>query len=524
MADKLYTHAEVAKHNSSSSCWVILYGKIYDATSFISSHPGGPNAILRLAGTDATSEYDPIHAPGLLEENASLVPRIGILDTRFRPSPSPSPSPSTSDTTPPIPSNPSTSIIIKNDPQKAAPHPNTLLNLHEFAHHATRLLSPKARAYYTSAADDLFSKDFNHTVYTRILLRPRIFRDCTICTTSTTLLSNPVSLPLYISPAALARLAHPSGEAGIAAACAKYGIAQVISHNASMRVEDIVAGHEDGVFGYQIYIQQDRKKSEELLTRVNALRQIKFLVLTLDAPVPGKREDDERQSNLGGSGVAAPSGVQLAKGTVDVSKTSANPETGPGAGTGRALFWGTASDLTWKTTLPWLARHTDLPIILKGIQTHEDAYLAALHAPLVKGIVLSNHGGRALDTAPPAVHTLLEIRKFCPEVFERVEVWVDGGIRRGTDVVKALCLGARGVGIGRAALFGLAVGGMEGVERVVEILKAEIETAMRLLGVERVEDLGPRYVNTRVVEREIFDGDAGLEKPKLWSPGRNAKL
>jgi glutamate synthase domain-containing protein 2 len=112
-----------------------------------------------------------------------------------------------------------------------------------------------------------------------------------------------------------------------------------------------------------------------------------------------------------------------------------------------------------------------MPIVLKGLQTHEDAYLAAQYVPQVKAIILSNHGGRALDTAPPAVHTLLEIRKYCPEVFSRIEVWVDGGIKRGTDVVKALCLGAKAVGVGRAALFGLGAGGVEGVERTFESKK-----------------------------------------------------
>ena len=139
-----------------------------------------------------------------------------------------------------------------------------------------------------------------------------------------------------------------------------------------------------------------------------------------------------------------------------------------GGGVGVQLFAGTESRLTWKDTLPWLAKHTKLPIILKGLQTHEDAYIASQFTPQIKGIILSNHGGRALDTAPPAVHTLLEIRKYCPEVFDKLEVWVDGGIRRGTDVVKALCLGARGVGIGRPALWGLGAGGVEGVKRTLQ--------------------------------------------------------
>jgi L-lactate dehydrogenase (cytochrome) len=129
---------------------------------------------------------------------------------------------------------------------------------------------------------------------------------------------------------------------------------------------------------------------------------------------------------------------------------------------------GPASDAEWETTLQWIAKHTSLPIIIKGIQTHEDAQIAATYAPRVKGIILSNHGGRVLDTAPPAIHTLLEIRKYCPEVREKLEVMVDGGIRRGTDVVKALCLGARAVGIGRAVFWGLGAGGIAGVERTLQ--------------------------------------------------------
>jgi L-lactate dehydrogenase (cytochrome) len=190
-----------------------------------------------------------------------------------------------------------------------------------------------------------------------------------------------------------------------------------------------------------------------------------------------------------------------------VSKTSSDaktPSPPKNMGVGQSLFWGTAADLTWKTTLPWLAQHTDLPIVLKGIQTHEDAYLASLHAPQVKAIILSNHGGRALDTAPPAVHTLLEIRKYCPEVFDRIEVWVDGGIKRGTDVVKALCLGAKGVGVGRAALFGLGAGGKEGVARVLESEWAVLFAAQHSTFVRRASPLGPLAAQQRVACRALM--------------------
>jgi isopentenyl diphosphate isomerase/L-lactate dehydrogenase-like FMN-dependent dehydrogenase len=215
--------------------------------------------------------------------------------------------------------------------------------------------------------------------------------------------------------------------------------------------------------------------------------QIKLLVLTLDAAVPGKREHDERR-NVASSATAT---------NLD-DDPATRAETASG-GVGKALFAGTAIDLTWATTLAWLARHSGgLPLVLKGIQTHEDALLASRYAPQVKAVILSNHGGRALDTAPPAVHTLLEIRRHCPEVLESVELWVDGGIKRGTDVAKALCLGAKAVGVGRAALWGLGAGGQAGVEKMFEILKAETKTCLRLLGVAGVEQLGLRHVSDAV--------------------------
>ena len=238
----------------------------------------------------------------------------------------------------------------------------------------------------------------------------------------------------------------------------------MISNNASMTPEQIVVNAKPGqVFGWQLYVQVEQKNSEDMLARINKLsNQIKVVVLTLDAPVPGKREEDERSQNIASS-LHVTSALQRGY--------ASKPTHG---GIGKQLFVGTSPSLTWKGTLAWLAKHTSLPIVLKGIQTHEDAYLASLCTPQVKGIILSNHGGRELDTAPPAIHTLLEIRKYCPEVFQKVEVLVDGGIKRGTDVVKALCLGARGVGIGRAALFGLGAGGVAGVERTLESMEPPI--------------------------------------------------
>ena len=422
---------------------MILYGDVYDVTEFLPEHPGGSKIILSLAGKDATEEYDPVHPPGTLEENLKPGAKLGKVnpDTIVREKPSPG----------------------GQEVQRPADAPvpmEQLLNLDEIEEEATRRISKKALAYYFSAADDLWSKSFNNAAYRDILLRPRVFIDCTACDLSTTFLGHKVGLPIYISPAAMARLAHPDGERGIAKAASRFNAMQLISNNASMTPEQIVEGAAPGqVFGWQIYVQNQREKSVAMLKRINAMPDhFKLVCLTLDAPVPGKREMDEKSNFDRAMTVESGSNEKKADG-----------ERRPGGGgVGQQLFFGTASDLTWKTTLPWLAEHTDLPIVLKGLETHEDAYLAAQYAPQVKAIILSNHGGRALDSAPPAVHTLLEIRKYCPEVFSKIEVWVDGGIKRGTDVVKALCLGAKGVGVGRAALFGLGAGGQAGVERMLE--------------------------------------------------------
>ncbi|ORY62174.1 FMN-dependent dehydrogenase [Pseudomassariella vexata] len=489
---KTFTAEEVAKHTSADSCWVVLYGNVYDVTDFLPSHPGGSRIIVQLAGRDATEDYDPIHPPGTLEENLKAEAKLGRID------------PETLDKA----SSPAAKGEKKDD--DADPPLESLLNLNELEELAHKKISKKAWAYYYSAGDDLWSKDYNNLVYRNILLRPRVFVDCTTCDPSTTLVGHKVDIPLFVSPAAMARLAHPDGEQAIARAAAKFAAMQVISNNASMTPEQIVSDAAPGqVFGWQLYVQNDRAKSEAMLKRINSMRdKFKFICLTLDAPVPGKREMDEKSNFENAAPVAS---------AVNTSDEAARPG---GGGVGQQLFFGTASDLTWKVTLPWLAQHTDLPIVLKGLQTHEDAYLAAKYAPQVKAVILSNHGGRELDTAPPAVHTLLEIRKYCPEVFDKIEVWVDGGIKRGTDVVKALCLGARAVGIGRAALYGLGAGGQQGVERTFEILKAEIETCMKLLGAKSVSDLGPQHINSRMVERDIYDGDAGLDTTGLWTKSK----
>ncbi|EAQ89381.1 hypothetical protein CHGG_06000 [Chaetomium globosum CBS 148.51] len=492
-----------AKHTSPESCWVVLHGNVYDVTDFLPEHPGGSRIILQLAGRDATAEYDPIHPPGTLEENLKPEAKLGVVDA---------------DSLKQLQRQAAQGRPQDDEPKTPPPPLDTLLNLDEIEAAATSQISKKCWAYYYSASDDLHTKTLNNLAYRAILLRPRVFVDVTRANTSTTLLGHRVSTPLYVSPAAMARLAHPDGEAGIARGISRFGALQLVSHNASMSPEQIVADAAPGqLFGWQLYVQTNRAKSEAMLARIARMPdRYKCVVLTLDAPVPSKREHDERAA------LEARLVMEAARPPVGAGQ---KPDVD--AGVGKKLFFGTAADLTWETTLPWLVKHTTLPIVLKGIQTHEDAFLAARyarkHPGTVKAIILSNHGGRSLDTSPPAVHTLLEIRKYCPEVFDTIEVWVDGGVRRGTDIVKALCLGAKAVGVGRAALWGLGAGGWKGVDRTFEILQGEIETCMKMMGAKDLSELGSRFINTRAVERDIFDGDAGLDRSGLWTSSR-AKL
>ncbi|KAI5844097.1 FMN-dependent dehydrogenase-domain-containing protein [Tricharina praecox] len=484
---------EVAKHNTRASCWVIIHNQVYDVTSFLDSHPGGANIILRYAGRDATAEYDPIHPPGTLEETLFASQILGPVDASTIPVSTPS----------------TTTTSQQAAEQVPLPPLHTQLSLADFEKSAKSVLSPKAWAYYSSAADDEYTKAHNNRVFRSVLLRPRIFRDVLSVDLSTTLLGTPVRLPVFISPAALARLAHPSGEAGIAAAAGRAGVIQCVSNNASLRPEQISAAATAPLW-FQLYVQTDRTISERLLARISAPTSgYTAIVLTLDAPTPGKREADERVAN-----VAAATSAASGRGI-------AGPTPSQGEGLGRALFAGTEPSLTW-TDLEWLRKHTHLPIILKGVQTHEDALLAcapAARALGVRGIILSNHGGRAADTAPPPLLTLLEIRRHAPQVLGLLEVYIDGGIRRGTDVVKALALGARAVGIGRPALFGLAGYGEQGVERVIKILEEEVTTALRLLGVNSVHEVGRRHVNAGLLVREM---DVDEEGEGLW--GLRAKL
>lgn len=285
---KYVTHTliiPVSKHNTQHSCWVVIHGKVYDVrdsnalflrltnrlkvTNFLEDHPGGAQAILRCAGRDSTEQFELIHPPDTLNDIEAAF--LGLCE-------------------PP-------NCLGQPAPSQSAPQidMHALLNLDEIEDAAKEVISKKAWAYYYSAADDKISKNLNKQAYRSILFRPRVFVDCRTCDLETTLLGYNVGLPIFVSPTAMARLGHPTGEAGIAEGCRPFEVLQIIANNSSLSPEDIVANAPASqIFGWQLYVQLNRKLSEDMLARVNRLDQVKFIVLTLDAPVSGKREDDER--------------------------------------------------------------------------------------------------------------------------------------------------------------------------------------------------------------------------------------
>jgi L-lactate dehydrogenase (cytochrome) len=464
--------------------------------------------ILRYAGRDATKAYSEIHAPSLIKSTLPESKILGTLD----------PSTINEDWAKPPPR-----VTASFSPDEKPPL-ESLINTHDFVSAARQTLTPKTWAFYSSAATDLNTKARNASAFVDIGLRPRILIDVKIVDTSREMLGQKMSIPIFCAPAAMAKMVHPDGEKGIARGCKNVGIPQCISTNASFPIAEIfesVSG--PGKYGesegempifFQLYVDKQREKSEKLLKHVEELG-VKAIFVTVDAPVPGKREADER--------VKADESL-----STPMSGAKAKNDAKGGA-LGRIMGSYIDASLSWKD-IAWLRRCTKLPIVLKGVQTAMDAKKAIEYG--IEGILLSNHGGRSLDTAPAPVLLLLELQKCCPEVFDKMEVYVDGGVMRGTDIFKALCLGATSVGIGRGFLFALNYG-QEGVEKYVEseyflygkravsankyvVLKDELETTMRMMGVTDLSQLHPGMLNTRAVDHLIPDGE---EHPYAkWRP------
>lgn len=326
------------------------------------------------------------------------------------------------------------------------------INVFDYEARAQDCMKQEVWEYYQCGSDDEVTLRANRAAFERLRLRPRVLIGIESYHLETTVLGTPISMPIMVAPTAFHSLAHPDGECATAAGTGRAGTLMVASTSSTRTLEDI-AGTAVGPLWFQLYVS-GRTSAAKLIRRA-ATAGYRAIVLTVDSPRWGNKERAWR------SGFRVPQ-----KANMDEDETAG----------------GTLS-LTWDS-LAWLRSLSPLPLVLKGILTAEDALLAVEHG--AGGIIVSNHGGRQLDGAIASIEAL-------PEVVEaaggRCEVYLDGGIRRGTDVLKALALGARAVLVGRPALWGLAVDGANGVYHVLDILRNELELALALAGQPSVEHI-----------------------------------
>jgi 4-hydroxymandelate oxidase len=346
----------------------------------------------------------------------------------------------------------------------------TPVNLLEYEAAARAVVPRGLFEFIAGGAEDEVSLRENRAAFGRWRLLPRVMRGVTEPATATTVLGQPVSLPVLVSPMGLHRLAHADGEYATAAAAKAVGTIFCLSCAASCAVEQVAA--RAGGWWFQIYLMDDRGLTLDLVRRAEAAGAA-AISLTVDVPVRGRREADERNRFALPSGTTMPNLLSRV-GDADPADYFALAK------------WDAA--ITW-ADLDWLVSSTRLPVVVKGILAPEDARLAVEHG--AKAIQVSNHGGRQLDSAVGSLDAL-------PAVVEAVdgmaEVVLDGGVRRGTDVLKALALGARAVLIGRPVLYGLATAGEAGVARVFEMLRQELVIDMMLCGLEDLGAITPSLV------------------------------
>jgi isopentenyl diphosphate isomerase/L-lactate dehydrogenase-like FMN-dependent dehydrogenase len=321
------------------------------------------------------------------------------------------------------------------------------------------VLDPGAFGYFAGGAGDELTLRDNVGAFSRWRLRPRVLVDVGGVTTATTVLGREVSMPLLVAPTAFQRLAHPDGEVATARAAAEVGTVMCQSTLSSVTPAELAAAAPDARLWFQLYWSSDRGFTAELLAAV-AEAGFEAVLFTVDFPAAGRRERDLRAAFTLPEDLATPN----IPGSLRRRDFHA------------ALGEIVDPTLTWRD-LEWLREACSLPILLKGILSAEDAVLAAEHG--AAGVIVSNHGGRQLDGVAAALDALPEVVEA---VGDRVEVLLDGGVRRGTDVLKALALGARAVLVGRPPVWGLAVGGEQGVREVLELLRAEIALGLTQLG------------------------------------------
>jgi len=352
------------------------------------------------------------------------------------------------------------------DDAAAAP----ITNLNGFEELARSRLPQTEFDYIAGGSGDELTLADNVAAFRRYRLRPRILRDVSALDLSTTFVGAPVALPVGVAPVAFQHFAHPDAEAATAAAAARAGALFCVSTLSSRPLEEVAmsaAAAGPGPRWFQLYVHRERARSEDLVRRA-AAAGYQAIVLTADLPVAGNRERDMRNA------------LHYPQSYGNFSAGTASLGAAVGAFNDTSLSW---------DDIAWLRGLTNLPLVIKGILTADDAVLAVDHG--AAAIVVSNHGGRQLDRTPASIEVLAEV---VDAVGGRAEVYIDGGVRRAVDVITALALGARGVLIGRPFIFALAAEGQQGVARALALLAAEMRTDMALLGARSVGEITPQFV------------------------------
>ena len=357
--------------------------------------------------------------------------------------------------------------------------PPGIVNLDDHARHAQTVLDANAWAYFSGGAGDEITLRANRSAWNAQQLYPRVLQPLAGGHTRINLLGRTLAHPILLAPVAFQRMAHPDGELASAYAAAALGAGIVLSTQSSIAMETIATAvipeSARGPLWFQLYLQHDRGFTLELVQRAEQAG-FEALVLTVDAPTHGARDRERR------AGFKLPPGVSA----VNLAGLKAAPSATllPGQS---ALFDGLLTQSTTPTwdDVAWLQAHTRLPVLLKGILHPADARQAV--ALGLAGIIVSNHGGRTLDTTPATAAVLPRIKDAVGEL----PVLVDGGIRRGTDVLKALALGASAVLVGRPYVYGLANAGAVGVAHVLRLLRDELEIAMALCGCKTLDQASP---------------------------------
>jgi len=332
---------------------------------------------------------------------------------------------------------------------------------------ARKKMPPASFAFCAAGADDEISAVENVTAWRSLRLRPRVLRDITTVDTTVSLLGNRHPHPILVAPTGRHKLFHAEGERATARGAAAVNSPYVVASNANVTIEDIAAERHGAPQWFQLYYWPNQKEVEALIDRL-AAAGFSALVLTVDAPVPGwspraarlqhEPTSEIRNINMPGSPMA---------------RTAYHPDFA-----GKVMY-----PATWRE-LEWLIKRSPMPVMVKGVLRADDA--AACVECGARAIIVSNHGGRHLDTT---VNTAAVIGEIAAAVGTKAEVYVDGGIRRGTDILKALALGARAVLIGRPVIWGLAVHGSDGVRDVLDHLRIELVRAMQLCGCARLSDI-----------------------------------